>query len=372
MVNFSVGDIVRVTSDESFAREIPGQAWSDEMRNILGEEGQVTKTQCEAVSVIIAGVNWDLHPGCLVPVHDRARDEEKRKRRPGNVGRGNHPLIQAADKGDLEAVKEKLALLPQTDEAKVAGIKALLVSAKLGKLEVAKLLLDHCPNLVNASAFSGKTALMVAVHQGHLDVADLLLVTGADVNASDANDNDRPMHYAAHGGQATALAFLIERGAVVDIQNAKGYTPLHVAVGVGDFECAKVLLRYGAHTAIQDSDGDTPVHIAAETDLSEEFFDLLLAGDANDNECLMLTNVKGFNALHLASLKGSRGAATAILNKKPNLLATKKQDGFAPLHLACLNGHLAAAKVRTLLPDLLIDSALIGANMCDIDMNDHG
>jgi E3 ubiquitin-protein ligase mind-bomb len=52
-----------------------------------------------------------------------------------------------------------------------------------------------------------------------------------------------------------------------------------------------------------------------------------------------MRNVRGFNALHHAALKGNVTAIKRLLQCARQLVDVKKDDGFAALHLAALNGH---------------------------------
>lgn len=61
---------------------------------------------------------------------------------------------------------------------------------------------------------------------------------------------------------------------------------------------------------------------------------------------LSLENQQGFNALHLAAMKGNAYSVKAILAKDPSLAnKAKPGDGFAPLHVATLNGREEVTKV---------------------------
>ena len=88
-------------------------------------------------------------------------------------------LHQAAQKGDLERVKELLA----------AG------------------------EFVDQEDAPGRTALYFAAFFGHTQIIETLLKQGANINHRDCNDWT-PLHDAIMGGHKEAIEMLKERGAV--------------------------------------------------------------------------------------------------------------------------------------------------------------
>ena len=62
-----------------------------------------------------------------------------------------------------------------------------------------------------------------------------------------------------------------------------------------------------------------------------------------------IRNKRGFNALQYAALKGNNSATRSVLSasarlNNPELIDTKKDDGYTSLHLACLNGRKEVAR----------------------------
>jgi ankyrin repeat protein len=123
-------------------------------------------------------------------------------------------LYEAAESGDIEAVKQHLA--DGTDiELKCTGC--------------------------------GSTALGHAAKEGHKEIAELLVENGADVSAKD-EDGWTPLFYAAGGGKKEVVELLIEKGADVNATDDGGTTPLDVAIARKHPKIANLLRKHGGKT----------------------------------------------------------------------------------------------------------------------------
>ena len=87
-------------------------------------------------------------------------------------------IHEAAEEGNIEAVKQHLA----------AGTD------------------------VNAKIEGGGTPLHIATHLGHKEIAELLIAKGADVNAK-IEDGRTPVHIATHVGRKESADLLRKHGA---------------------------------------------------------------------------------------------------------------------------------------------------------------
>ncbi|XP_011299630.1 ankyrin repeat domain-containing protein 6 isoform X2 [Fopius arisanus] len=117
-----------------------------------------------------------------------------------------------------------------------------------------------------------------------------------------------------------------------------GRTPLFIAAAAGQNATCELLLLQGLDINAADSSGVTPLQKAAAEGHSE-VVELLLKHGA-DISCQ--DNIHGDSALHESSWRGySRTVAVLAkgLGTQRVPLHARNLAGFAPLHLACQNGH---------------------------------
>ena len=98
------------------------------------------------------------------------------------------PLIQAAEKGNLDSVKQLLADGADVEVKDVAGYTALYAAVLAGHKEVVSFLLENqaSPNVADVM---GVTPLMHAAFKGNTEMVRLLLAAGADKTARDKMNN---------------------------------------------------------------------------------------------------------------------------------------------------------------------------------------
>lgn len=110
------------------------------------------------------------------------------------------------------------------------------------------------------------TALLVAARNGHYEIAKVLLEAGADQTIPGNYMAAIPLHKAAYFGRADMLQLLSQYDGFETVIDAmgpnNGYTPLHDAIWHGHTEAAKVLIDAGADTSIVAFDGLTPKALA--------------------------------------------------------------------------------------------------------------
>lgn len=120
----------------------------------------------------------------------------------------------------------------------------LMQAAEKGNTEAVKVLIEEKVD-VNATDKNGMTALMWAAAKGHLATAELLITKGADINVSD-NDGSTPLRYAAANDRTEIAKILIEKGVDMNAKDNKGVTPLKRAVEKGHSAMVELLRSYGA------------------------------------------------------------------------------------------------------------------------------
>uniref|UniRef100_A0A8C5DZT8 Ankyrin repeat and kinase domain containing 1 n=1 Tax=Gouania willdenowi TaxID=441366 RepID=A0A8C5DZT8_GOUWI len=219
---------------------------------------------------------------------------------------------------------------------------------------------------VNCATVRGYTPLIVAVLHRFHDIISLLWDYGANVSQGD-EDQWMPLHFAAQNGDDKIVRILLDRGAVVDAREkahwirstwpartvmktwfacyfpglseeaaiewkeAQGKTTLHL-----------LLLSQGADPNATDGLLNTPLHLAAEEGHYQVVRELMKNGAITEN-----ADSRGYTPLHLAALKGRRGICRKLLSSGASL-ESKTCQGWTSMHLAAFGGHEAAVLTQTL------------------------
>jgi len=159
-----------------------------------------------------------------------------------------------------------------TDE----DIRAWLFAAEQGDLDTLKEKLAAEPLLIDAQGtgpyWEGNfRALHYAVYRNHMDVVRWLLDRGSSVNPI-ANDADwAPLHFAALPPKRGMVRFLISRGAAIDI---------FFAAASGDVATVRKMIRENKRLVRSHGpDGATPLHFASTPPVARA----LLAAGADPN-----------------------------------------------------------------------------------------
>ena len=273
---------------------------------------------------------------------------------------GATPLAEAAVLADPALLGRLLQAGADVDSANDDGQTALMLVARNGNVEAAKLLVRHHANLNAREKWRQQTALMWAAAQAQPAMVRYLVSKGAEVNArSLVNDWERqvtaeprsqarpaggftPLLYAARRGCLDCARALVEGGADVNLADPYGVTPLLMATQNFSFDTAAYLLSKGANPNRWDSAGRSPLYAAVDLNTipfggradrpslddtpSLELIRLLLAAGANPN--LQLKLMPPYR-----SLRDDRGA--------DNMLAI----GATPLLRAAKAGDLPAMKL---------------------------
>lgn len=151
-------------------------------------------------------------------------------------------LMNAAWKGDLNAVKQAVAAGADLNLPDENGNTLLMGAASSGNNELVKFLLSKGAD-VKAKDQSGETALHYAAWKGNLEMTKTLVEAGADVNAVyRANGGLTPLNCAAESGSFKTVKYLVSKGADIDYENPdSGSSPLRAAAYTGHFEIFKFI-----------------------------------------------------------------------------------------------------------------------------------
>ncbi len=221
-------------------------------------------------------------------------------------------MMDAATRGDLEAVRALIAQHVPVDAAGKDGLTPLHAAVQRDNLEVARTLIAAGANVTAATAY-GITPLSLACTNGNAAMIEILLKAGADVNATSARGQTALMT-AALTGKVDAVKLLLARGAKVNVKEpVKGQTALMWAAAEGNTEAVNMLIEFGAATAEKSSSGFTALLFAVRNNHIDAA-KALLAHGANVED----TAPDGTTALNMAVVNANFDLAMVLLEHKAN------------------------------------------------------
>ncbi|XP_010522595.1 PREDICTED: ankyrin repeat-containing protein ITN1 [Tarenaya hassleriana] len=152
--------------------------------------------------------------------------------------------------------------------------------------------------------------------------------------------NDTELHLAAKRGDVAAVRQILSD---IDFQMMNTFNE-------DDFDSEVAQIRIAVVNEVNEL-GETPLFTAAEKGHLDVVKELLTY---TTKESLMLKNLSGFDALHIACSQGHQSIVQVLLEHDPNLSKTVGQSNATPLVSAATRGH--AAVVNELLAK---DSSLL-------------
>lgn len=157
------------------------------------------------------------------------------------------PIADAAQRGDVAAVRALVRGGADVNAAQGDGMTALHWAADRGDAELASVLLYAGANPDAGTRIGRYTPLHIAARQARRDVVGVLLGAGANPVARTTNSGATPFHLAAASGDPEIVSAMLEHGADPDItEGAWGQTPLIFAASNNRTEAIRVLLAAGA------------------------------------------------------------------------------------------------------------------------------
>ena len=255
------------------------------------------------------------------------------------------PVADAAQRGDLEAVRTLLKQGADPNAAQADGLTALHWAALNDELGMAQVLLYAGATVSPVTRVGGYNPLHLASRSGHGEVVRALLEAGADANAY-TTTGVTSLHFAAEADAAEGIHALIEHGADVDARDSfSSRTPVMFASVRNALEATRALVDAGADlsatTAVKDY-----IKIAAEAKaVRERRARVRKAAEDSDPQAEAERPRANFRRQPCLALPEQAPDDPNL----PRILSSTEQigpqGGFAALHFAAREGRMEAARL---------------------------
>ena len=188
--------------------------------------------------------------------------------------RATSPVADAAERGDLDAVRRLLRDGADVNAPQGDGMTALHWAAERGDAPLCEVLLYAGARVDAGTRIGHYTPLHLAARNASAAVVEMLLEAGSDPGAATTNSGATPLHLAAASGDPGVIEVLAAAGADVDArESAWGQTPLIFAAAANRVPAIEALLAAGADPAIAahvvDVEEQADADAAAERRLNE-------------------------------------------------------------------------------------------------------
>jgi ankyrin repeat protein len=159
---------------------------------------------------------------------------------------GDAPVADAAEKGDIEALRTLIRSGEDVNAAQGDGMTALHWAAMREDLPMAQLLINAGANASSRTRLGNYTPLHLAATEGAAELVRALITAGSDVKAV-TTTGVSAIHMAAEAGAAEAVKALLSAGADVNTPDTySARTPLMFAASRDRVDAARVLIEAGA------------------------------------------------------------------------------------------------------------------------------
>ena len=176
-------------------------------------------------------------------------------------------LHDAIAEGDVKGVKRILQSADLLNRSIGVHGTPLCIASRHNQLHIAKFLIQSGAEVNGTVSYEsgGKTPLLVAIRNIHVDMAKLLIDSGADVNLCDLMVDETPLMQATGMGLANVVGWLLGSGGDPNKTAADGLSAVHLAARAGNTEVMRLLLDAGAkaYLCTKEGIGYQALHIAA-------------------------------------------------------------------------------------------------------------
>ena len=243
------------------------------------------------------------------------------------------PLPEIASRSGIARIRAVLESGTSVDERDKDGRTALFRTARLGKSDCVRLLLEFHAN-PNATDGRGEAPLQAAARYGHEGCVELLLEAGAEIDycpdAEITDYSESALCSAVRKGHQRIVDLLLNAAASPNASTPAKRFPLIEAASRGDAATCRRLVEAGADSNQRDKSGSTALHHSVRSQSIETVRELLDLGadvDARDHN--------GVTPLWEAmSTHESVPLLSALLKAKPDLSICGPPFNYTPLEQA--------------------------------------
>lgn len=293
------------------------------------------------------------------------------------AGYGGWLLYTAASAGDVDFVKELIERDPLLvfGEGEYGVTDILYAAARSKNSEVFRLLLDFALSPRCGFSSGGELEEQLgtinpdfrwemmnrAVHAvargGNLEMLRVLLADCGDILAYRDAQGCTVLHTASGRGQVEVVKDLVASFDIITSTDNQGNTALHVAAYRGYLAVVDFLILSSSSLAfLKNNYGDTFLHMAVagfrtpsfrRLDWQIELMKQLVCGNiANMNEIINLRNNDGRTALHMAVIENIQGNLVELLMTVPSInLNIRDADGMTPLDILKQRPRSASSEI---------------------------
>jgi ankyrin repeat protein len=253
------------------------------------------------------------------------------------------PLADAAERGDVPAVRALIAQKIDVNATRIDGTTALHAAVHADRLEIADLLIKAGANAAVKDRY-GVTPLYLAAVNGNAEMIRRLLDAGVDANTTDPG-GETALMTAARTGATAALRLLLDRGAAVDAREPEfQQTALMIAVRENHGPAVDLLIKAGASLNVQTRKGPTPAFVppCKGTGCGSEGVGINRGGLPDRGR---RAEVKGGMTPLLYAARDGHVEAARLLVAAGADRELADGNGIRPLLMAALNGQIAVARL---------------------------